>query len=338
MSEATQDLAQFMDELFQSLESAAADEQFDALIEGGFLSVGIDPGESAEGGDSAEDAGSILDAAALWASAAKHAIALPVAEEWLARWVLGHVGQGERANRLALVRGGVIEGDSSGSRRLHGSIDRVASARDAREFVVVTDRDEVVVVAAEKATVEHGENLYRESRDRVTFVRVDVDEPASIPGIADRVLLLGALIRAIQIAELARAAQDLTVAHVTAREQFNRPLSSFQAVQQSLAELVGEVTVMRIATKQALHAFAEGNDTSPLAIAAAKLNAHRAAEKVASIAHQLHGAMGTTEEYPLARLTLRMRAWRYEFGDDARWESRLIAEIGDNDTWAALTR
>jgi acyl-CoA dehydrogenase len=75
-------------------------------------------------------------------------------------------------------------------------------------------------------------------------------------------------------------------------------------------------------------------------IAAAKLRANRAVGVGTAIAHQVHGAIGFTEEYPLHPLTRRLWAWRSEFGNDAYWSALLgprIVERGADHFWADLT-
>src|SRR3546814_17526555 len=56
-------------------------------------------------------------------------------------------------------------------------------------------------------------------------------------------------------------------------------------------------------------------------IAAAKLRANRAAGVVTSIAHQVHGAIGFTDEYDLHRVTVPLMRWRGAHGNDAYWRS-----------------
>src|SRR3546814_12345754 len=55
-------------------------------------------------------------------------------------------------------------------------------------------------------------------------------------------------------------------------------------------------------------------------IAAAKYRAGLAAGVVAEHAHQLHGAIGYTGEFGLARLNRRLWQWREDFGGEAFWE------------------
>jgi acyl-CoA dehydrogenase len=60
-----------------------------------------------------------------------------------------------------------------------------------------------------------------------------------------------------------------------------------------------------------------------LAITAAKAVAGPAATAICAIAHQLHGAIGFTDEHPLHLATTRLWAWREEYGSDHEWAARL---------------
>jgi alkylation response protein AidB-like acyl-CoA dehydrogenase len=44
---------------------------------------------------------------------------------------------------------------------------------------------------------------------------------------------------------------------------------------------------------------------------------------VAEIAHQVHGAIGFTDEHSLYRLTRRLLSWRDEFGRESHWSPEL---------------
>ena len=78
-----------------------------------------------------------------------------------------------------------------------------------------------------------------------------------------------------------------------------------------------------------------------LPIAAAKIRTAQAAHEGAMIAHQVHGAIGVTDEYALHHSTLRLWSWREEFGNEAAWSmelGRVIAAGGADRLWPTLAQ
>ena len=142
--------------------------------------------------------------------------------------------------------------------------------------------------------------------------------------VADTELAM-AFARACQIAGALDAALALSIAYANERQQFGRPLGKFQAVQQSLASFACEAAAANCAAMGAAQALDRGN--AEFEVAAAKLRANRAVEMGTSVAHQVHGAIGFTEEYALAPLTRRLWQWRSEYGNDAYWSARLGSKV-----------
>ena len=78
------------------------------------------------------------------------------------------------------------------------------------------------------------------------------------------------------------------------------------------------------------------DDAIFLEATAAKIRSAEAAQEGAAIAHQVHGAIGFTSEHILHRYTLRMLAWRDDFGNESHWAAALgnrIAARGADDFW-----
>ena len=86
-----------------------------------------------------------------------------------------------------------------------------------------------------------------------------------------------------------------------------------------------------VAADAAVAAAEKGAATQ--AIAAAKARVGQAAGMVAASAHQLHGAMGFTQEHSLHHSTRRLWAWRDEYGSEGEWAEKLgswlVAQGGD---------
>lgn len=118
---------------------------------------------------------------------------------------------------------------------------------------------------------------------------------------------------ALAAAEMAGAMERIaamTAQYVTERQQFGRPISAFQVVAHGAARLA---TLAQAATWAARLAC---TSPDPSHTAAAKGWISAASADVAALAHQLHGAIGFTEEYGLQRLSKRLRTLRFAYGDD----------------------
>lgn len=160
------------------------------------------------------------------------------------------------------------------------------------------------------------------------LIAVEALQPAATVG-----LMAGAMGQALA----------LSIEHVNTRQQFGRPLGKFQAVQQSLAVMACEVRAVEAAAA-ALAARLDATNLDATAadfeMAAAKLRANRAVGVVTAVAHQVHGAIGFTEEYDLNRVTIPLMRWRSAHGNDAYWAQRLgrqVADLGGRGLWEAMT-
>lgn len=150
---------------------------------------------------------------------------------------------------------------------------------------------------------------------------------------------LGAFVRVGQAAGALDAALAMTIEHANTRSQFGKQLCKFQAVQQSLAAFACEAAAVQIAGGAAAAALDRGD--AGFEIAAAKLRTNSAIGQCVAIAHQVHGAIGFTRDYPLHRLTTALMAWRSDYGHDSYWAGILggiAAAHGGTGLWAEITR
>jgi alkylation response protein AidB-like acyl-CoA dehydrogenase len=107
---------------------------------------------------------------------------------------------------------------------------------------------------------------------------------------------------AIQLGVTERALR-IAAAYTTEREQFGRPIGSFQAVQQRMADAFIDVEAIRWTMLQA--AWLLGQDQSAMREAGiAKFWAAEAGARVAATAQQVHGGIGIDTTYPLFRYFL----------------------------------
>jgi len=141
---------------------------------------------------------------------------------------------------------------------------------------------------------------------------------------------LGAAALAVLMAGAAKRALDMTLSHVAERQQFGRPISQFQAVQNQISVMAERVWAMRMAARLAMLSSGCSPDAARVALGKARCSV--AAAEVADIAHALHGAIGITEEFDLQLHTRRLREWRRAGGTEAWWARRLglaVIESGD---------
>lgn len=209
-----------------------------------------------------------------------------------------------------------------------GVLHRVPWGAAARQTVAVADTDEGphVVVLSDPTRLDRGRNHAGEPRDtlHVADVVLPAGSFAPVDVTIDDLRRRGALLRSASMAGAMEQVLSMTVAHAAGREQFDRPLSAFQAVQHHLVAIAEESVCTGMAVRAAAAAKAE---QSLLGVSAAKATAGRSAQVVTARAHQVHGAIGTTQEHSLHWFTTRLWSWQDEFGSAGYWARRIGHEV-----------
>jgi acyl-CoA dehydrogenase len=124
-------------------------------------------------------------------------------------------------------------------------------------------------------------------------------DAAPVDWLVDHLLMA---ICATQLGVTERALR-LTAEYTSEREQFGRPLATFQAVTQRLADQFVNVGGIRLATLSAAWRLAQGLDAREDLLIAKWWASERATE-VAHATQHCHGGMGVAKDYPLHRYTL----------------------------------
>jgi alkylation response protein AidB-like acyl-CoA dehydrogenase len=119
---------------------------------------------------------------------------------------------------------------------------------------------------------------------------------------------VGRATMAIGAVGMAQAAIDASVRYAKERHQFDRPIGSFQLIQEMIVDMIAYTEASRLLAFRALSMLDKGvkcdRETS-----IAKFYATEAAVKVTSMAIQIHGAMGLSEEMPVERFFRDARVW-----------------------------
>jgi acyl-CoA dehydrogenase len=317
-----------------------------ALHESGLTGVGLPEEAGGSGGE-------LADAVAVVRTLAAGAAAVPIAEQLLV------AGPAVLAAGLDLPMLGEVltfavaeevtahasdDGDGPGRFVLTGTASGVAWAQHASHLAVLASGPVgpvLALVVVRSVDVGDGANLAGEPCGSVVFDGTPATGALLTPTQAAELRARFALARAVQLTAALEQVLAWTVHYAGEREQFGRPLGKFQAIQMELAEMAGEVTAVTALTDAAVHAQQRGAADVVLAAAAAKVRAGAAVEVVARLAHQVHGAIGFTQEHKLHHLTRRLWSWREEAGSELAWAPVLATGLLADDPdglWPALTR
>jgi alkylation response protein AidB-like acyl-CoA dehydrogenase len=114
----------------------------------------------------------------------------------------------------------------------------------------------------------------------------------------------------------------MTAAYVSERVQFGRPLGTFQAVQQRVADAYIDVESIRATMWPAAWRLDQGRPAGD-AVAVAKFFAAEAGQRVIAAAQHLHGGIGVDMDYPLHRYTFWSKQVELALGGANRHLARL---------------
>ncbi len=138
---------------------------------------------------------------------------------------------------------------------------------------------------------------------------------------------------ALEACGVGARALELTVGYVAEREQFGRPIGSYQAVAHPLATTYTELELARSLALGAAWAISVGSERAGALAAAAKAHAADAAVAACERSIQAHGGIGFTWEHPLQRLykrALGIRAWE---ASTTTLRSEIAARLLDEGGW-----
>jgi alkylation response protein AidB-like acyl-CoA dehydrogenase len=159
----------------------------------------------------------------------------------------------------------------------------------------------------------------RADTDAAEVLRFDGDPDAVVQRLLDR----AAVAVACDSLGICEAMLSATVGYAKVRQQFGRPIGSFQAVKHACADMLVSVAVSRQLVAAAVQAIADNRPDAGVAAAMAKSYVGSAAVDVAGKAMQLHGGIGYTWESGIHVYLKRAALNRSLFGSPAAHRKRL---------------
>lgn len=126
----------------------------------------------------------------------------------------------------------------------------------------------------------------------------------------------------------AAAVLDATVDYLKVREQFGRPIGSFQAIKHRCADMLVELESARSAAAYASTAVTTGADDTAVAASIAKVSCSQAFYHIAAESIQMHGGIGFTWEHPAHLYFKRAKSSEVLFGTPSAHRERIARLIG----------
>jgi alkylation response protein AidB-like acyl-CoA dehydrogenase len=168
---------------------------------------------------------------------------------------------------------------------------------------------------------------------RVTFDGTVVPAHAILGEGAEAARAVGAAVDRLAVAacaELCGAAErmlETAVEHAKAREQFGRPIGSFQAIKHMCADMLVRLAASRAAVHYAALCIAEGRDDVARAVSGAKAFASESLVLLAEDALQVHGGIGFTWEHDIHLYVRRAASTARLHGSGDAHRERVAAAI-----------
>jgi hypothetical protein len=285
--------------------------------------------------------GPFLSSAVLAVTAIAAAPSTPLRKRWLpgiaAGELIGAVALAGSSGRVhadllpVALRGG------GGGGHLNGTAPFVLDGADADVLVVGARGDEgpaIVVVPAEAVRAGHRASIDRtRSLADLHFEDVHVDAESVVAvgddarTILDRIVDVGAVALAADAMGAAHRAFDLSLEYAKQREQFGRPIGSFQAIKHKLADMYVLATGADTAIEGAADSIDRGDGLMRRRAAVAGLYSRKAAASIAGDAVQIHGGIGFTWEHDCHLLLKRTKLDLLLLSDTWTQGERLVASV-----------
>lgn len=239
-------------------------------------------------------------------------------------------GANDEAQRRLLPRiaAGEVAATAFGGSVPTGVISSVLDGDRAAMLLVVTD-DGLYDVDASRVDRQRTETM--DQTVRLAALRIpdgEATQVADATGAADagrRAALVGAVgVTALQVGLAARAL-DMTVGYTKEREQFGRPIGSFQALKHRMADMLVLLEMSRSASWAASYAVATGADDATRLTHIAKAYCSDALAHIAAETVQLHGGIAITWEHDAQLVFKRAHALGQLFG--AAHQHRALLEL-----------
>lgn len=153
-------------------------------------------------------------------------------------------------------------------------------------------------------------------------------DPSSAGAAVERQLQIALVLLCADSVGGADRVLEMSVGYAKDREQFGRPIGSFQAIKHKAANMLLWLEASRAATYFAALAVESDLDEAPLAVSAAKSYVGESTSTLAEEGLQIHGGIGFTWEHDIHLYLRRAKSNEVLFGDPAWHRERVCRIVG----------
>jgi alkylation response protein AidB-like acyl-CoA dehydrogenase len=217
---------------------------------------------------------------------------------------------------------GIASGEARGAAAFTADEEALVPDAEGAAVLVLPEGDGARLVQASDAQVEPLE-LIDSTR---SYARVGADDGEVLPGDVAAAICRVFVAVAAELTGVAQRAMEMAVEYAKEREQFGRPIGSYQAVSHRCAQMLFDTEEARSLTYYAAWTADAEPESLPLAAAMAKARASDAAWSVTASALQALGGIGFTWEHDLHFLLKRARTTGQLMGP-ARQQRESVADL-----------
>lgn len=252
----------------------------------------------------------------------------------------GEVGDALKAQWLPAI--------AAGSAKVVVGLEANYLVEDAHiaDLLIMQDGQQLHALTAGQFTVQHNESVDPSRKlfsvDWTPSADTLIAEGQHAQGLIDRAMDRGALGVAAESLGLSQRMIDAAVSYTADRQQFGKPIGSFQAVKHLMANIAFKLEYAKTPVYRAAYALANNLTSASVNVSHAKIAATEVGQIAARNTMQAHGAMGYTWEVDLQ--IFMKKAWVYNnaWGVVAFHEQRVAefvlaenAAIGAGNTFVA---
>jgi alkylation response protein AidB-like acyl-CoA dehydrogenase len=201
----------------------------------------------------------------------------------------------------------------------------VYEAEDA-DLVLVADQGGAALVLLSSLSCMQTEKCIDSTLDLSCRIATAAPALCFAPVERENIFLRGSLLSSAMLLGIAEATLERSVQYAKAREQFGKPIGSFQAIKHYCAEMAIRCESVRAMLYHASITLQAQLSAGPFDTYSLKALAIDAAQHNANTAVQIHGGMGYTQEMDIHLFVKRAQVLSTLFGSERFHLKKLLAE------------